>query len=326
MPLSVVLGHAVEDGEDLVEGGGVDHGDAELLEVAESLEIAAIVLAHLEHGGMLAFELDGGQQVAAAHLHTLGYGDRTFFLATQQPLCLLEYPWVADGTATNQDAVDTVALAGLDGLLGSGDIAIAEDGDVHAGVVLHLADERPVGRTLIHLGFGAAVNAEGGNAHILQPLGQLDNRFVVGIIPQTGLDGDRQVRPLDEGFGNPQHLGNVFQNATAGPFARHLAHWAAPVDVDEVRFLLLHNVKTAQQLVLVGTENLDSDGMLRGGETHLAIALLGLAVQGLGGDELGDEEVGTEVLAELPEREVGDVVHGRKTKDTIFSKFERFHL
>ena len=49
LQLSVVFGYAVEDGEDLVEGGGVDHWDAELLEVAEAFEVAAVVLAHLEH-------------------------------------------------------------------------------------------------------------------------------------------------------------------------------------------------------------------------------------------------------------------------------------
>ena len=61
LQLSVVFGYAVEDGKDLVEGGGVDHRDAELLEVAEAFEVAAIVLAHLEHGGVLSFELDGSQ-------------------------------------------------------------------------------------------------------------------------------------------------------------------------------------------------------------------------------------------------------------------------
>ena len=170
------------------------------------------------------------------------------------------------------------------------------------------------------------MNAEGGNAHILQPLGQLDNGFVVGIIPQTGLDGDRQVRPLDKGFGDAEHLGNVFEDAAACPLARNFAHRAAPVDVDEVRFAGLDNVKTAQQLVLVGTENLDAYGVLGWGEEHFTVALLGLAVEGLGGDKLGDEQVGPEAFAEFAEREVGDVVHGRKTKDTIFSKVERFHL
>ena len=58
MPLCVVFCHAVEEGEEFVGGGGGDHGDAELLEVAETTEVAAVVFAHLEDGGMLAFEVD----------------------------------------------------------------------------------------------------------------------------------------------------------------------------------------------------------------------------------------------------------------------------
>ena len=117
-----------------------------------------------------------------------------------------------------------------------------------------------------------------------------------------------------------QHFGQVLEDAAAGPFAGHLADRAAPVDVDEVGLLGLHNVDTLHQLLLVGPEDLYADGVLRGGETHFAIALFGLAVEGLGGDELGDEQVGPKVFAQLAEGEVGDVVHGRKAKDTIFSK------
>ena len=61
MQLCVVFCHAVEEREEFCEGGGGDHGDAELLEVAEAAEVATGVFAHLEDGGVLAFELDGGE-------------------------------------------------------------------------------------------------------------------------------------------------------------------------------------------------------------------------------------------------------------------------
>ena len=114
------------------------------------------MLAHLEHGGVLAFELDGGEEVLAADTDTLGDGDGAFLFATEEALGLLEYPGVAYCPAAYKDAVDAVALAGFDGLLGGDDVAVAEDGDVHARVVLNLADEGPVGGALIHLGLGAA--------------------------------------------------------------------------------------------------------------------------------------------------------------------------
>ena len=109
----VVLGDAVEEGEGLVEAGGVDQGYAELLEVEEPFEIAAVVLAHLEHGGVLAFEFDSGQQVSAADFDPLLHADGSLGLTTQQALGLLEYPRVADGAAAYKDAVDTVTLAGF---------------------------------------------------------------------------------------------------------------------------------------------------------------------------------------------------------------------
>ena len=314
-----MLGNAVEDGEGLVEGGGVDQRNAELLEVEEPFEIAAVVFAHLEHGGVFALEFDGSQEVSAADLDAFLYTDGALVLAPHQALGLLEHPGVADGAAADEYAVDAVSLPCLHGLLGGDDVAVAEDGDVHAGVVLHLADEGPVGVALIHLGLGAAMDAEGCDAHVLQPLGQFDDGFVVGVVAQACLDGDGEVGATDDGLGDMQHFGQVLEDAAAGPFAGHLADGAAPVDVDEVGLLGFHNVDTSHQFLLVGPEDLYAYGVLRGGETHLAIALFGLAVEGFGGDELGDEQVGPEVFAQLAEGEVGNVVHGRKSKDTIFS-------
>ena len=322
----VVFGHAVEDGKDLVEGGGVDHRDAELFEGGQAFEVSAIVFAHLEHSGVLAFELDSGHQMSAAHLHTLGHSDFAFLLAPQQALGLLEYPGVADCPAAYENAIHTIAATGFHGLLWSGDVAVAENRDMHAGIVFYLADEGPVGGALIHLGLGASVYAEGGNADVLQPFGQFHNGFVVGIIAQTGFDGDGQMGPPHKGLGDAEHLGYVLQYAAARPFASHLAHRAAPVDVDKVGLTRLHYVEALQQFVLVGTEYLYAYGVLLGGETHFAVALFGFAVQGLGGDEFGDKQVGTEPLAQLAEGLVGDVVHGRKSKDTIFSEIQRFSV
>ena len=75
--------HAVKESEEFARRGGGDHGDAELLEVAEATEVAAIVLTHLEDGGVFAFELDGGEEVSAAYFDTFLDGDGTFILATQ---------------------------------------------------------------------------------------------------------------------------------------------------------------------------------------------------------------------------------------------------
>lgn len=216
-------------------------------------------------------------------------------------------------------------MAGFDGLLGGDDVAVAEDGDVHARVVLNLADEGPVGGALIHLGLGAAVDAEGGDADVLKAFGEFDDGFVVGVVAEAGLDGDGDMGVFDEGLGDVEHLGDVLEDAGACAFAGHFADGAAPVDVDEVGLLLFDYFEALEELAFVGAEDLNTEGALSRGETHLAVGLFGLAVEGFGGDELGDEEVGPEAFAELAEGEVGDVVHGRKTKDTVFCKVWQFH-
>ena len=54
-----MLFNAVEEREGFVEGGGGDEGEAEGFEVEEAFEVVTIVLAHLEDGGALAFEING---------------------------------------------------------------------------------------------------------------------------------------------------------------------------------------------------------------------------------------------------------------------------
>ena len=129
-------------------------------------------------------------------------------------------------------------------------------------------------------------------------------------VAYAGLDRHRQVGFFDHGGGDSKHFRYILQNARAGTFARHFAHGAAPVDVDEVGFGLFHHLETAQQFILVGTKNLYTKGSLLGGEAHLSEAFFGVAVKGFGGDELGDEQIGPHFLAQLAEGEVGDVVHG----------------
>ena len=181
---------------------------------------------------------------------------------------------------------------------------------MHAGVVLDLAYEGPVGSALVHLGLGAAVDAEGSDADVLKAFGKYYNGTVVGVVAEACLNGDGEVGSFDECCRDLQHFGDVLQDTAASTFACHLADGTAPVDVDEVGLLLFHDVETLDEFIFVGTEYLDADGVLLRGEKHLATALLGIAVEGFGGDELGDKKVGTKLLSELEEGEVGDIVHG----------------
>jgi len=191
--LWVVGVDVVEDGFDFGEGGDADEAKAEGLEVEEAAEVGAIVLAHFEDSGALALERGGGPQVAAAHLDTLGHRDLAFGEALEKPLALLEYPGVAYGAASYQDAVDTMATVVFHGLGSGDDVAVAKDGDVDAGVVFHLPDGLPIGGAAVHLGFGAAMDGKGGDTGVLQCLGEVGDGHGVGVVGEACLDGDGQM-------------------------------------------------------------------------------------------------------------------------------------
>ena len=111
-----------------------------------------------------------------------------------------------------------------------------------------------------------------------------------------------------------QQFWYVAQHSRTGALACYLAHRTAPVDVDEIGTGLSDNVDAAQQRVFVAAEDLYAYGTLEVSEKHLAKTLLGIAHKGLGGDEFADKHVGTVTFAELPERQISDIVHRRQNQ------------
>lgn len=87
---------------------------------------------------------------------------REFFARLQIMLHFLKEPRAAEAGTAYHDGVHTVEVEALFGPLGSGDITVADDGNVHAWVLFHLADKCPVRLAGIHLGAGTAVDGEGG--------------------------------------------------------------------------------------------------------------------------------------------------------------------
>ena len=82
-----------------------------------------------------------------------------------------EDPGMAKAGTAHHDAVYAVALKSFLRFLCTVDVSITYYRYVHAGVLFHGTDEGPVGLALVHLAAGAAMDGEGGNAHILQALG-----------------------------------------------------------------------------------------------------------------------------------------------------------
>ena len=94
-------------------------------------------------------------------------------------------------------------------MLGGGDVAIADDGDVDAGIALHLADESPVGLAGVHLGTGAPMDGEGGNAAVLQLLGKVGDDELLGVPSEAGFYGDGGIDRLHHLARDVEHEGDV---------------------------------------------------------------------------------------------------------------------
>ena len=64
---------------------------------------------------------------------------------------LLEDPGATEGGSADHHSIYAIAFECLSGLLGRGDVAIANDWDGDAGIVFHLSYQCPVGLAGIHL-------------------------------------------------------------------------------------------------------------------------------------------------------------------------------
>ena len=93
----------------------------------------------------------------------------------------LEYPRTAKGGATHHDRIYTILFKTAECICTGGDVAIANNGDVHARIALHFANQRPIGFSCVHLATCTTVNGQSFCATILNPLCQIydDAVFVV---------------------------------------------------------------------------------------------------------------------------------------------------
>ena len=96
-------------------------------------------------------------------------------------LHLPEDPGATDAASPDHHAIHACLVETATAVFGCHHVAIANDRDRHAGILLHGADECPVGLTGVHLRPGAAMDGEGRDAAILQLLRQLDDNPMIGI-------------------------------------------------------------------------------------------------------------------------------------------------
>ena len=184
-----------------------------------------------------------------------------------------------------------------------------DDGDVYTRVLLHLADEGPVGFARVHLRAGTAMDGQGADAAILQLLGQGDDNLMLGIPAEAGLDGDGYLHRIDYGAGNLQHQRDILEHTRSGSLAGHALHGATEVQVEDVRACLLHNLGSFDHRGRVASVYLDGYGAFFVADVELLLRLADGAYQGVGRDKLCIYHVGAEALAHQAEGGIGDILH-----------------
>ena len=130
-----------------------------------------------------------------------------------------------------------------------------------AGIALHLADKRPVSLAGVHLTAGTAVNGKRLDAAVLQLFGQRGNDELFLVPSQPGFHGDGRADGLHHLAGDFQKQFGFLQHSCSGPFAGHLLHRTAEVQVYHIRVGFgFHNTGSLYHLRHVAPVYLNTHG------------------------------------------------------------------
>ena len=225
-------------------------------------------------------------------------------------LHLLEDPGLADGSTPDHHGIDAVGVEGTLHLFARGDVTIADDRDVHAGILLHLADERPVGRAGVHLGAGTAVDGEGLDAHVLEGFGELDDDLTIVVPAEAGLHGDGDLHGLDDLADDMEHDVGAAKHTATSALASDTLDGAAEVQVQHLRSSGLGDTGGFDHGLDLAAVDLDGYGALFGADLELARRASDLTDEGVSTEELGVDHVCTEAATEETEGGIRHILHG----------------
>ena len=269
--------------------------------------------AHFEDAHVFAFDFQRFSQVLLGDLHPLA--DRWLgqhFARGKVVFHLAEYPRAPVGRAADHHAVHAVAVEHFGRFRPRIHIAVADDRDMYPRIVLHLADQRPVGFAAVHLGPCAAVYRERRDADILQAQGYLLDVLRLVVPAQAGFHG----HGFPDRFHDPprhfDHQRHVAHHARSGAPPRDLLHGAAEVDVDDVRAGRFGHARRLDHRFDQMAVELDAHRTLRVVDFEFFERLGRIAYQPVGRDEFRVNHVGAEPLAHVAERRVGHVLHRRQ--------------
>ena len=238
---------------------------------------------------------------------------------------LFEYPWTAEGSPAHHHSIHPIALKGKACLFACGDVAVADDRDMYARVVLHLAYQGPVRLPRVHLRTRPTMDGERTDATVLQLFSERGDDKVVGVPSQSSLHRHGQVHRLHHLPCDLQEQRNVLQHSGAGTLARHLFHRAAEVDVDDIRVRLFHNTCRLYHRSHIPAINLYAHRTLFVRDIEFGLSRFHRPHQSLGTHKLSVNHRGTKPFTQHSKTDIRYILH-RSQKDRTLPQVDLSNL
>ena len=318
---AVFLYGFVHEPEDLIAGISTEKGYAVLLEVGEPFEdgrSSEMAAAMHDAFALIAYPLDRTLYMFLKDIYhpthlTWSHTLSMFKIITD----IFEDPRAPKRSTTNHHGIYAILLEALFGALGSGDIAIADDGDMNARIAFNLSYEGPVGFAGVHLAAGATMDSERLDSAFLELLRKLGDDAVVVVPSKTRFDRNRQAYGIYYRTGDIEHLGDVFEKTSTRAFIGHFLHRTAEIDVDKIGLRLLHDTSSCGHGCYIFAVNLNGNRPFFIVDLLLTLVSFHIANEGIGIYKFGIYACGPKALAEQAKSGVGDVLHRSEVKRII---------
>src|SRR6218665_2752404 len=125
---------------------------AEFFYIGKTFQVVSIMPAHFVYANDRPFPFHAFVEVLAGNIHSFFCCWRSkMFTSVYKMFDLVEDPWIADSSAADHNAINTITVFISKRFFRAVYITISEDRDLNARVILHFADQRPIGLAFIHL-------------------------------------------------------------------------------------------------------------------------------------------------------------------------------
>ena len=228
---------------------------------------------------------------------------------------LPEDPWIAERPAPDHHHVAPGLVHHAHGVLHAFYVAVADDGHLYG--FLHLTDNIPVRRRLIHLCARSAMHANGVHARIFAIFCDLHCVHAVFVPALTNFHRYGQVDRIFHGTDNVPTQRRLFHQGAAAVIARNFRHRATHIDINNIRpgrcGALCGRCKDER----VVTEHLDGDGMFLFAKRDELLRFFIVILQRPRRDHFRHTVRCAERAAKLAKRPIGRARHRRQRRHTV---------